>query len=961
MHLAGRWRYQPDFGCGGINQGVDIRDNNKKGVVAEMLKGFGFKSIKIRITVSVVLIVAGVCIGLAAIANYNASKGLQSQIDSSMQEVLTQAAGMVNEGIANFYCELNALATNRLFQDLNANRVEITELFKKVATDRGHTSLLVADSSGNAYRMDGRSVYIGDRDYFQKSMQGQNFITDPIISKTTGKLVVLISAPLKNDRGQVIGVLALSRDGSGLSKLISDVTYGKSGKAYMVNKQGTTIAHSTQEKVLKGENIIEQAKQDPSLQQLADVQSKMINGETGIGEYNYMGVVKYLAYSPIPGTEWSIGIAVPKAELFATVTNMKWIIFSISLIFLGIGGVVSYLVADRIGAPIQVSVNFLTKLATGNLERNVGQVYLARADEVGKLAVAAQGLTDSLREKAIVAQQIAQGDLTARLELKSDEDVLTKNINEMAENIQRVTADINMLAGSAIEGDLAVRADAGKYSGDYQKIVTGINNTLDAVILPLNDANQVLQRMAVNDYTVAMQAERYQGMLREFAEGINMVQTRLLSVQDAFVRVSRGDNSRLPEFLKLGRRSENDQLMPAITNMMQVIENLINEVERLTKASVNGELKVRGNVERFEGEYQRVVLGFNNAIDAITGPVNEASAVLQEMATGNLNVQVSGNYQGDHALLAQAVNHTVDSFNEVLSEFQTASGQVASGAQQLSNSSQVLSQAAAEQASTVEEITASLDEIAGQTRHNAENATQANLLATSAKDQAHSGNEQMRKMLESMATINDSSANISKIIKVIDEIAFQTNILALNAAVEAARAGQHGKGFAVVAEEVRNLAARSANAAKETTDLIESSIQKVNVGTQIANETAKSLDQIVEGVAKTSVLVGEIANASNEQASGITQVNLGVNQIAQVTQTNTATAEESAASSQELAGQAEMLKEMVERFQLRKQVQRISGEPSPHERRELAELNNSEKIKIREKTVRLDVGGFDKY
>jgi methyl-accepting chemotaxis protein len=334
---------------------------------------------------------------------------------------------------------------------------------------------------------------------------------------------------------------------------------------------------------------------------------------------------------------------------------------------------------------------------------------------------------------------------------------------------------------------------------------------------------------------------------------------------------------------------------------------------------VCGDLKVRGNAERFAGGYQQIISGFNRALDATIRPIIETSAVLQEMAAGNLSVAVTGDYQGDHVLLAQALNRAINSFNEVLIHISDTSVQVAVGAQQVADSSQIISQAASEQAATTEEMDASLTEIAVQTKQNAEKALQANNLAITAQKQTADGNAKMQKMLEAMTVINDSSANISKIIKVIDEIAFQTNILALNAAVEAARAGQYGKGFAVVAEEVRNLAARSADAAKETAALINDSIQRVAIGSQIANETARSFDKIMAEIVQTTTLAGDIASASNEQAAGIVRVNQGMDQITQVTQTNTATAEQSSAASEELATHAGLLEKMVRKFQLKKQ------------------------------------------
>jgi methyl-accepting chemotaxis protein len=352
-----------------------------------------------------------------------------------------------------------------------------------------------------------------------------------------------------------------------------------------------------------------------------------------------------------------------------------------------------------------------------------------------------------------------------------------------------------------------------------------------------------------------------------------------------------------------------------VVNISKEVE-ITRELDRLAKAISEGQLAERAKAQMFEGNYRSIIDGVNNMIGAFVKPIDEAARILEQVAQRNLVARMMGDYKGDFAKIKNAMNAAVQNLDDGLSQVAVGAEQVSAAASQISSGSQSLAQGATEQAGSIEEVSASLQEMSSMTKQNAANAKEGLTMSGSTREVAAKGVESMKRLSSAINEIKVSADATAKIIKTIDEIAFQTNLLALNAAVEAARAGDAGKGFAVVAEEVRNLAIRSAEAAKSTAEMIEASVRNAEGGVAINQEVLKNLEEINVQVNKVNAVMAEIAAASEQQDQGIAQITTAMDQMNQVTQQVAANAEESASASEELNSQSSEMRSMVNAFQL---------------------------------------------
>ncbi|MDY0167305.1 MAG: methyl-accepting chemotaxis protein [Thermoguttaceae bacterium] len=531
-------------------------------------------------------------------------------------------------------------------------------------------------------------------------------------------------------------------------------------------------------------------------------------------------------------------------------------------------------------------------------------------------------------------KRLAEATVAGKLETRGNPDLVSAEFQPIIvgvnDTLDAVIGPLNMTAeyvDRISKGDIPERiTDA--YQGDFNEIKNNLNQCIDALNGLAGDLGTVIEAQRAGDLEARCDTSRLQGAYAELADGMNKaLDAVILPTREGIELLQKYAQGDLSDALR-DLPGKQMILTESVNGLRASVNDLVADGVELSNAAAEGRLDTRADETRYRGKFREIIEGMNRTLQGFLTPMREIGATMQRMARKDFSQPVRTQYPGDYGQLRDNVNLVVANMCDAIGQINESAAQFNEGSRVIAESAQTLASGAQEQSSSVEEITASIEQLSRSVESVRGNAQEADTVSKETSRLAEQGGTAVRKSAEAMEMIRTSSEQIAEIIQVISEIASQTNLLALNAAIEAARAGEHGMGFAVVADEVRKLAERSNQAAGEITSLIKESSTRVQEGANLSRETEESLKQIIGGVEATAAKIAEIATATVEQAAGADEVSKAIQGVAQVTEQSAAGSEEMASSSEELGAQAAALKELVEQFRTNESRGRELAEPA---------------------------------
>lgn len=649
------------------------------------------KSIKSKMIVFLCLLIGAICTGLGVISFINSSKALNTNLSKTLPKIAEQTANSVQNNLEGHLNILDAIAARPEISNPNdswQNKVEIlTQEGKRI----GSTRLEFVDKSGNIIKPDGTIVNVKERDYFKKAVSGKSNVSDPFVSKSGGDVVIVYAVPIKNSN-DIIGVLIETKDGNCLSDMTNAVKFGKTGYAFMMRKDGTNIASNNKDLVLKMYNPIEAAKKDSKLQPLAEIEKKMGAGETGIGQYSYGGVNKYMGYAPVKGTEWSVGVIMEKGEILSELTSLKISVIAFSILFILIGAAVVYVIANNVSKGIKLTSKHLDLLAEGNLCNEVPTKYLQMKDEVGDMNNSMKIMQESLRA---MINKIKEN--SANIDIQSEN--LSSVAEEIASSSQSVAEAIDEIAkgtSSQSQDLINVTNILNDFSNKLSRMVNeiqvvdsksrGISLMAKESSTEMNELNQSVSKVSNSFKIFNDKIEGLGKSINEINEIINIIngiaeQTNLLALNAAIEAARAGESGKgfsvvADEIRKLAEQSQ----MSA-----EDISKLINEISKDTDTIVQDSRNMDGELINQVKIIESSIISFKKIIEEVSEVIPKIEVVKNSAEDIDKDKNTILDSVNDVSSVSLEVSATSEEISASSQEMNATTEEVASSSQVLSN------------------------------------------------------------------------------------------------------------------------------------------------------------------------------------------------------------------------------------------------------------------------------------